>query len=129
MAIAKRLLKWSLAAAILAGCLFAIYTVYTQNVHVSWGYCVEARFDKMPPNDKALMEWLRSQPGVVPHTVAIGRFEQGGKLVYVSFTQSRSLAGEPPFPDLNGAALSLGYMESDGPFRDSADRTRGITMD
>jgi hypothetical protein len=82
----------------------------------------------MPANDKALTEWLRSQPGVVPHTVAIGRFD-GGKLLYVGFIQSRNLAGKPPFPDLNGHVGGLGYAESDGPFRDAADRSRTITME
>jgi hypothetical protein len=82
----------------------------------------------MPANDKALYEWLRAQPGVIPRLVAIGRFEDG-KLLYVSFTMSRNLAGQPPFPDLDGEVGKLGYTESDGPFRDSADRSRVIRID
>jgi hypothetical protein len=123
---AIRITKWLLVAAIVFGALYGMWEVFCHNVHASLGYVVEARFEKMPPNDKALMEWLRSQPGVIPRLVAIGRFEDG-KLLYVSFTMSRSLAGHPPFPDLNGQVSSMGYTGSDGPFRDSADRSRSIT--
>ena len=125
---AIRIAKWLLFAALVFGVVYGLWTVFCHNVHASLGYVVEARFEKMPPNDKALVEWLRSQPGVIPHHVAIGRFDNG-KLLYVSFTMSRSLAGQPPFPDLNGHVSSLGYTGSDGPFRDSADRSRAITMD
>jgi hypothetical protein len=124
-----RTAKWLTVATLLFAFLYAIYAFYRHNVFVSWSYCVEARFDKMPPNDKALIDWLRSQPGVVPHTVAIGRFEEGGRLVFVGFIQSRNLAGEPPFPDLNGQVKNLGYTGSDGAFHDSVDRTRTITME
>jgi hypothetical protein len=124
----NRIAKWLLAAAVVLGVVYAVWQVFCHNVHASLVYVVEARFEKMPPNDKALIEWLRSQPGVIPHLVAIGRFDDG-KLLYVSFIMSRSLAGQPPFPDLNGQVSSLGYIDSDGPFRDSADRTRSITMD
>jgi hypothetical protein len=123
---AIRIAKWLFVVAVLFGVGYAAWAVFCHNVHASLGYVVEARFEKMPLNDKALMEWLRSQPGVIPHLVAIGRFEDG-KLLYVSFTMSRSLAGQPPFPDLNGHVSSFGYTGSDGPFRDSADRSRGIT--
>jgi hypothetical protein len=124
-----RALKWAIVAALLIISFLAIRAVVYRNVHVSLIYCVEARFDTMPPNDKALADWLRSQPGVVPHTVAIGRFEQGGKLLYVRFLQSRNMAGEPPFPDLDGRVSALAYAESDGPFRDASDRSRAITME
>jgi hypothetical protein len=123
-----RIAKWLFLAAVVIGVVNAMWAVFCHNVHASLGYVVEARFEKMPPNDKALMEWLRSQPGVIPHLVAIGRFDDG-KLLYVSFTMSQNLAGQPPFPDLNGQVSSLGYTGSDGPFRDAADRTRTITMD
>jgi hypothetical protein len=125
---AIRSAKWLFVAAVVLGVAYAGWAVFCHNVHASLGYVVEARFEKMPANDKALVEWLRSQPGVIPHHVAIGRFENG-KLLYVSFTMSRNLAGQPPFPDLNGEVSGLGYTGSDGPFRDSADRTRAITMD
>jgi hypothetical protein len=123
-----RIAKWFSIAAIVFGLLYTIWVAFSHNVHASLVYVVEARFEKMPPNDKTLIEWLRAQPGVVSHTVAVGRFEDG-KLLYISFIQSRSLAGQPPFPDLNGNIGRLGYTESDGPFRDAADRSRVITMD
>ena len=119
--------KWLFATAVIFGLLYAIWGVFCHNVHASLVYVAEARFEKMPPTDKALIEWLRAQPGVVPHTVAVGRFE-GGKLLYMSFIQVRHLAGQPPFPDLDGHVGELGYAESDGPFRDAADRSRTITM-
>jgi hypothetical protein len=124
-----RIVKWCAGIALVFAFLFAIYALFCHYTHISWGYCVEARFDKMPPKDKSLIEWLREQPGVVPHTVAIGRFEERGRLLYVMFIQSRNLNGQPPFPDLNAAALELGYMEPDGPFRDSVDRSRTITTE
>src|ERR1700751_424979 len=117
---AMRIAKWLFVVAVLFGIVYAAWTAFCHNVHASVGYVVEARFEKMPPNDKALMEWLRSQPGVIARLVAIGRFDDG-KLLYVSFTMSQSLAGQPPFPDLNGQVSSLGYTGSDGPFRDSAE--------
>jgi hypothetical protein len=123
-----RVRKWLFVTAVAFGLLYAIWAVVCHNVHASFVYVVEARFEKMPPDDKALIEWLRSQPGIVSHTVAIGRFEDG-KLLYILFIQSRSLSGRPPFPDLNGNVGRLGYMESDGPFRDAEDRSRTITME
>jgi hypothetical protein len=123
-----RIAKWLFVTAVVFGLLFAMWTVFCHNVHASFGYVVEARFEKMPPSDRALIEWLRCQPGIVPHTVAIGRFDDG-KLLYVTFIQSRSLAGQPPFPDLNGQITCFGYTGSDGPFRDAADRSRVIAVD
>jgi len=115
------------AAAIVFGLLYAAWALYIAKIPIDWGYIVEARFEKMPPNDKALIEWLRAQPGVVPIAVAVGRFE-GGKLLYISFIQTRRADGQPPFPDLNGNIGRLGYTGSDGPFRDAADRSRVIKM-
>jgi len=82
----------------------------------------------MPPTDKPLVEWLRSQPGVVSHTVAVGRFKDD-KLLCVGFIQSRNLAGQPPFPDLDGQTPRLGYAGADGPFRDAADRSRRLSAE
>jgi hypothetical protein len=79
----------------------------------------------MPADDKRLAEWLKAQPGVFG-MVGIGRFEEGGRLLFVSFSQSQNLAGEPPFPDLDGQAAALGYVGADGPFRDATDRTRAV---
>jgi hypothetical protein len=123
-----RIAKWSFVVAVAAGLILAAWTTLRRTVHAPWSYVVESRFEKMPPNDKALTEWLRSQPGVVPHTVSIGRFEDG-KLLYVGFVQCRNMAGQPPFPDLEGHVGSLGYAHSDGPFRDAADRSRTITIE
>ncbi len=125
---ATRIGKWLLVAAVVLGVTYAIWTVICRNVYASLGYVVEARFEEMPADDKSLKKWLQSQPGVIARLVHIGRFEEG-KLLYVSFTMSRNLAGQPPFPDLDGQVTRLGYTGSDGPFRDSADRSRSITTD
>jgi hypothetical protein len=121
---AKRLL----IAFVVLGLLYAAWWGLCHSVYASVGYVVEARFEKMPPNDRDLEEWLRSQPGVIPHNVMIGRFDDG-KLLYVSFMMSRNLAGQPPLPDMNGQVARLGYIGADGLFRDSEDRSRVITMD
>ncbi len=102
----------------------AAYHVFTHTVHASMGYCLEARFETLPPDDEPLKAWLRAQPGIVPHTVAVGRFDPDEKLLVVMFTQVRNLANEPPLPDLDAACQRLGYGQPDGRFRDSEDRER-----
>jgi len=88
-------------------------------------YSVEARFEQMPASDRALITWLRAQPGVIAHTVGVERRDDGA-LLQVTFLQVRSLAGEPPFPDLDRRVGSFGYAKPDGPFRDSVDRHRAV---
>jgi hypothetical protein len=124
-----RVRKWLILCGLLLAGGWGAYSLFCRVVHVSWGYCVEARFEQMPPNDTELVKWLRRQPGVVPHTVAVGRFEQGECLLYVSFIQSRSLAGKPAFPDLDHCVGQFGYGGADDPFRDSADRTRTLKIE
>lgn len=118
----KRLL---ITSALIVIAVAPLAWIAAKNLYASFGYVVEARFSEMPTNDNSLVEWIRSQPGVVRHTVHIGRFESN--LLYVTFIQSQNLLGEPPFPNLDAGAKSLGYRGADGPFRDSKDRSRPIS--
>jgi hypothetical protein len=114
--------KWFIIpAVILAACAGAYYW-FRATAHVSISYCVEAQFTALPADDKALSAWLANQPGVVAHTVHIGRHGVGGRLLKVGFIQVRNLLGQPPFPDLESRAPDLGYEGLDGPFRDCVDR-------
>jgi len=91
-----------------------------------WGYCLEAKFESLPPNDKALKKWLQDQPGIVPRLVAIGRFDPDKKLLCVTFVQVRNLAGRAPIPDVDAACERLGYLKPNGPFRDCIDRNKSF---
>jgi hypothetical protein len=114
-----RAVKWLTVLGVFAGVLLAAWYWVRQTTHVSWGYCVEARFAALPVDDKPLCEWLKTQPGVVPDsTVSVTREGPDGKLLKVSFIQVRNLAGNPPFPGLDAACMRLGYSGPDSPFRD-----------
>lgn len=88
------------------------------------GYCVEATFQELPENDEPLAEWVKSQRGIVAHTVHIRRFGTHGDELEVGFIQVRTIAGDPPFPELEEKCAELGYKQPSGPFRDCKDRYR-----
>src|SRR3954447_23075731 len=96
-----RAVKWLVAAGVLVAAIFAAHRWFCHSVHASLSYCVEARFTTLPADDEQLAAWLKTQPGVVPHTVHIRRFEPGGRLLEVGFIQVRNLAGEPQCPNLD----------------------------
>ena len=75
----------------------------------SVGYDVQAEFTQLPPNDEALESWFKLQSGVVEHTVHI---ERQGNVVHVMFITSRDLLGDPPFPNFQQQAATLGYRGS-----------------
>src|SRR5947209_7787355 len=102
-----------------------LYSWIARNVHASFIHAREARFDALPTDDKALKAWLQAQPGVVSHTVHVGRDGADKKLVAVIFVQVRNMAGEPPVPDLDAACARLGYTGPDEPFRPS-DQSRVV---
>jgi hypothetical protein len=80
-----------------------------------FAYGLEAEFLSVPPDDEPFREWVRSQPGV--YLAAVQRHPAGARWrVEVIFGMSRNGWGQPPLPDLDGAAAQLGYR---GPFRDS----------
>jgi hypothetical protein len=101
--------------------------LYAHLVRVPFSYQVEARFETLPDDDKALKSWIKEQPGVVPHTVWIGRFGPDKKLLSIMFIQVRNGAGKPPFPNLGAVCKELGYASPDGPLRDATDRGRVYT--
>jgi hypothetical protein len=87
-------------------------------VPASRGYCVEARFSTAPDNDEALERWLRTQPGVVEHTVHVARTPTTPPKLVLTFIMVQNCWLKPSFPDLKSIAIELGYaIDRDG-FRD-----------
>ena len=87
-------------------------------IPADFSYGLEARFESVPPDDEALAQWVRSQPGV--YLAHVQRQQIGGRWrVEVIFGITRNGWGQPPLPDLNKGAADLGYRGEDGPFRDS----------
>src|SRR4051794_5871822 len=98
---AKRIAIASLSLAGLTGAAVGLWLLFTHNVRASLSYCVEAEFGKMPADDVRLIEWLKVQPGIVPHTVNVRRFGPKEEELEVGFIQVRTLAGDPQFPNLD----------------------------
>ena len=101
-------------AGVIAGLCYAGCYQVRRAVRVPCSFAMEARFEALPPDDRPLAEWLKAQPGVFG-SVGIGRLGDGRLLVL--FRVSRNLLGEPPVPNLDAAALALGYTGGE-PFRD-----------
>ena len=93
--------------------------VVRKNMHGSFGYAVESQFAQLPADDSQLTAWIQSRPGIVAHTVHVERVGENEKTIRVFFIQSRNLAGEPPFPDLDGACSRFGYSSPVYKFRNS----------
>jgi hypothetical protein len=83
-------------------CLTAIAFVPVSSV-----FSAQARLDKAPPTDDRLIEWLKAQPNVVPHTVHVVRREN--QILEISFIQVRHAGGWPKVPDYEAACNSFGY--------------------
>ena len=96
----RRLVILSFAAGLI--CLAALAFVPVSSV-----FSAQARLDKAPPTDDRLIEWLKLQPNVVPHTVHVTRREN--QILEVSFIQVRHVGGWPRVPDFEAACISLGY--------------------
>jgi hypothetical protein len=87
--------------------VFATALVYSvTSLHVSRVYCIMARFDRLPETDEGLAQWLKTQPGVVAHTVHLTR--EGSK-VRVWFIMSQNLRWSPPMPNLSRQCHLMGY--------------------
>ncbi len=99
-------------------CLAALAVVVTRFVPASRVYCVAAVYVAAPEDDAALAQWLKNQPGVVPHTVHVDRPPANPRKLIVSFIQVRTLNGQPPFPELEAAAKARGYELSSPGFQD-----------
>jgi len=108
--------KWLIGFAIAGVILLGVRECFRQFVYASFGFCLEGEFTTLPVDDKALCEWMKTQPHVYPYNVAVCRVGPDGKTVRVSFIQARNLAGHPPLPDLDGACEALGYAGPKGNF-------------
>jgi hypothetical protein len=98
-----------------------------KSLPASLGYVVEAEFAGFPPDDTALEEWLRAQPGVA--VVFVGHRQNEPKVLVVHMIMTRDGWGRPPFPDLESKCDELGYRGRVGRFLDRgpAEREKGIT--
>jgi hypothetical protein len=107
-----------LLATILLLVLWLTKSVLYSEVRVSYNYGFEARFTTLPPDDDALVQWIKQQPGVVSSGVGVIVLRSGNdaKTIRVTFTQVRNLNGIPPTPDLDTACASLGYGPMETPF-------------
>lgn len=97
------------------------WQLFIHNVYVSFDFCAETEFGKMPADDQLLVEWLKAQPGVVSRTVHVKRFGPKEHTVEVMWIQSQTLAGNPPYPDLNQKCAELGYVDPKSLFRNCRD--------
>src|SRR6266702_7532973 len=98
----RLLITAGLAALLILAFLLAsagAYCLLARKLQIPYGYCLEARFEGFPANDKALKAWIQGQPGILPHSVCVGRFEPDKKTLAVCFTQVQNIALEPPVPD------------------------------
>jgi hypothetical protein len=120
---AVRWVKPLLSVLLITALGLAGWELFRRSVYPSVGYCVEVRFATAPADDRALCQWLKAQPGVVPHTVHIGREGPDKHVLRVMFIQSRNLAGNPPFPDLVPGCHALGYNGPEFTFQNSTDRS------
>ena len=63
----------------IVGAVLAVLVVVAwlglESIPASVGHDVEATFASLPDDDHALEQWLKSQEGVVPHTVHVEREE------------------------------------------------------
>lgn len=88
-----------------------------RSMHVSFGYCVEAEFESLPPDDSALVEWMKLQPGVVQRTLATCRGGPENKSLRIMFIQVHRVRERPV--DLNDACARFGYVVKER-FRDNS---------
>jgi hypothetical protein len=92
-----------------------------ENAFASIGFCVEARFETLPADDQRLIDWLKTEPGIVAHSVTVERIGDDKKSLRVHFIQSRNVIKQDrPFPNFDAQCVKLGYLGPDGTFRDCA---------
>ena len=86
---------------------------------VSFVYCFEAEFTSAPDDDAAIVDWLKTQSAVVPHTVDVERTATKPPKLVVTFLMQRNAWGRPPLPALAHQARILGYSLATPDFRDA----------
>lgn len=89
---------------------------------VSFGYCVEAEFESLPPDDRALESWMQEQPGVVRHNIAICRGGPENKSLRIMFIHARRIRERPV--DLDKACTG----SNTSPRTDSETITRTVVV-
>jgi hypothetical protein len=96
---------------VLLGLMATIGVVWVGSrfIPVSQVYSVRAEFDTLPPNDRELERWLRSQKGVLSHTVCV---ERHGQTLRVIWIMTQSMNGSPPTPELERAWERLRYVNA-----------------
>ena len=86
-----------------------------RQIQASIGYAIQVEFEQMPPDDEALGQWLKTQPGVVPNTAHVQR---DGKSLRMWWIMTQSIGPrEPPVPDFSAAFERFAYIGA-GPIRD-----------
>lgn len=85
----------------------------------SYVYSLEAEFGSAPGDDVPLVEWLKSQSGVVPHTVDVQRTAMRPPKLVVSFIMQRNAWGRPRLPALADQARAFGYSLATPDFNDT----------
>ena len=102
-----------LVAAVIGAASFALSLIPASRV-----YAVESRFSAAPSDDSAFDDWLKSQSGVISHTVQVQRHDD---MLVLTFMMSQNSWRDPPFPDVENAASRFGYSIDSIGFVDQRD--------
>jgi hypothetical protein len=109
--------RWKgLVAALMfvGGCVACGWCVLRQ-VKASIGYSIRVDCESLPPDDEAIEQWLKTQPGIVERTATVHR---DGKSVRMGWIMVQSIGPrKPPVPDIRAALERFGYHGA-GPIRD-----------
>ena len=97
-------LKTLLIAMALAGLVFAAFRLAATIIRPSIVYGESAEFAELPADDRAIEQWLATQPGVV-RTFAT----RESNTIRVNWIMSRDLLGNPPIPNLRDQFERFGY--------------------
>jgi hypothetical protein len=85
--------------------------LWRKEIRVPWITFHEIQFADLPANDDGLTKWLQSYPGVDAKTVQVVRGSGNPEVLHISFTQWRSLIGEPARPAVEHTAKSIEYSD------------------
>ena len=94
------------ALVIVSGCVAGAWYALRQ-IRASFSYGILAEFESVPPNDKALEQWWRSQPGVVETTVFVDRRQNSVGVLWIQVQSAGPR--NPPVPDFRAAFEQFGY--------------------
>lgn len=89
-------------------------------IPADFSYRLETEFATVPADDEPLSDWVRSQPGVWLANVQRQPVGERWRVeILFGITQNAWQRQQPPLPDLDAAAASLGYSGPSGRFKDS----------